>query len=114
MSAAAPDLLALLDASASQSFTTPGAVRQMWLDTARLVAARDDGTFDSGRIRAVVPEWAHGPEAGAAITGMVRRGEAEWTGRMAVLGNDSQRAGSRLVKVYRLTPTPQVALEATA
>lgn len=101
MSIDAPDLLDLLDASAASSPLLPGRVRDEWLKAARSLAERS-GTFDAGCIRLMVPEWAHGPEAGSAITGMVRRGEAEWTGRMVPLGNTEQRAGARMVKVYRL------------
>lgn len=102
MTAAAPDLLDLLDANAALSLTTPGEVREAWLAAVQVVADRD-GDFDSGRVRDVVPEWAHGPESGALITGLVRSGRAVWTGRLTELGNAAQRAGSRLVKVYRLT-----------
>lgn len=97
-----PDLLDLLAASAATSFTTAGEVREAWL--AAIQAISDlDGDWDSGRVRDRLPEWAHGAESGAVVTGLVRSGAAVWTGQMATLGNTEQRAGSRLVKVYRLT-----------
>ena len=101
-----PDLLDELDAMARTSFTVPGEVRNAWLQGIQAVADRD-GDFDSGRVRSWLDAqgatWAHGPESGACITGLVRSGAAVWSGRMAELGNVEHRAGGRLVKVYRLT-----------
>lgn len=102
MTATAPDLLDLLEASAALSTLTPGKVREAWLAAIQHVSDRD-GDWDSGRVRAELPEWAHGPESGAVVTGLVRSKAAVWTGHMATLGNTTQRAGGRLVKVYRLT-----------
>lgn len=95
-----PDLLDMLDAAAKSSPATPGAVRAEWLKAIRLVARATGGTFHSGQVRSIVPEWAHGPESGALITSLVRSGAITWSGRMDTLGNTGQRAGSRLVKVY--------------
>ena len=96
------DLLDDLDASARLSFTVPGEIHEFVTRTVRAILEHD-GTVDYGRVRAWLPEWCHGPESGAVITGMVRRGELVWTGAMAPLGNTKQRAGGRLVKVYRRT-----------
>lgn len=106
----APDLLDLLDADAALSTLTPGQVRAAWLAAIQAVNDRD-GDWDSGRVRAMVPHWAHGPESGAVVTGLVRSKAARWTGRMDTLGNTEQRAGGRLVKVYALTRNvwPEVA-----
>ena len=101
-----PDLLDLLAASAASSFTVPGEVRDAWLRGIQTVADRD-GDWDSGRVRdwleAQGSTWAHSSVSGATVTSLVRLGAAEWTGAMATLGNAEQRAGSRLVKRYRLT-----------
>ena len=96
------DVLDDLDASARLSFTVPGEIRQCVTQIVNGVIERD-GDVDFGRVRTWLPTWCHGPESGAVITAMVRRGELVWTGAMAPLGNTKQRAGGRLVKVYRRT-----------
>lgn len=111
MTAAAPDLLDMLEADAEQSALLPGRIRDEWLKAIQTINDRD-GDFGSGRVIATVPEWARGPQSGSTVTGLVRSGAARWTGRWEPLGNYAQRAGDRQVKVYRLTrqvwpePTP--------
>lgn len=101
-----PDLLDELDAMARTSFTVPGETRSAWLEGIQAVCDRD-GDFDSGRVRVWLDthgkEWAHGPQSGSTVTGLVRSGRAIDTGRMALLGNTEHRAGKRRVPIYRLT-----------
>ena len=96
------DMLDDLDASALLSFTVPGEIAETVRRTTLAILAHD-GDVDFGRVRAWLPEWCHGPQSGSTITALVRRGELTWTGAMAPLGNTKQRAGGRLVKVYRRT-----------
>lgn len=102
MSTAAPDLLDELDAMARTSLTVPGEIREVTLAAIQSVSDRD-GDWGFGRVRVLLPEWAHGSVSGATVTGLVRSGAAVWTGRREPLGNFGQRAGDREVKVYRLT-----------
>ena len=96
------DLLDDLDASARLSFTVPGEIRARVLEEINHLLDTE-GTFDYGRVYKAVPEWCHGPESGSTVNGLVARREITWTGAMAPLGNTKQRAGGRLVKVYRRT-----------
>lgn len=110
MTTTTPDLLNLLDADAALSVLFPGDVRAAWLVAIQAVNDRD-GDFGSGRVRAMVPHWAHSPNSGSTVAGVVRSKAAYWTGDWEPLGNTEQRAGGRLVKVYRLTRNvwPEVA-----
>ena len=96
------DLLDDLDASARLSFTVPGEIRARVLEEINHLLDTE-GTFDYGRVYKALPEWCHGPESGSTVNGLVARREIAWTGDMAPLGNTKQRAGGRLVKVYRRT-----------
>jgi hypothetical protein len=97
-----PDLLEQLDHMARTSLTVPGEIREVTLAAIQSVSDRD-GDWGFGRVRALLPEWAHGAASGATVTGLVRSGAAVWTGRYEPLGNHAQRAGGRDVRVYRLT-----------
>ena len=96
------DLLDDLDASALLSFTVPGEIRARVLEEINHLLDTE-GTFDYGRVRQGLPEWCHGPESGNAVNSLVASKQVTWTGAMAPLGNTKQRAGGRLVKVYRRT-----------
>ena len=96
------DLLDELENMARTSFTSPGDIRMRVIDAVETILDAS-GTVDFGRVRKHLPDGYHGPTCGSTITGMVRRGELVWTGAMAPLGNTKQRAGGRLVKVYRRT-----------
>jgi len=100
------DLLDELEMSASVSLTTPGEIRAAWLEAIQAVADRD-GDFCSGRVRAWLDArgmaWAHGPQSGSTVAGLVRSGAAVDTGRMETLGNTKHRAGKRKTPVYVLT-----------
>ena len=96
------DLLERLDHNASLSLTLPGEIRARVLEEINHLLDTE-GTFDYGRVRQGLPEWCHGPESGNAVNSLVASKQVTWTGAMAPLGNTKQRAGGRLVKVYRRT-----------
>lgn len=77
-------------------------IRDAWLAAIRTVTARTGGTFNTGQLRAYLPEDAKGPQAGALITALVRSRVIEATGQVGELGNASARNGTSPCKTYRV------------
>lgn len=103
MTATAPDLLDLLDASAAVSLTTPGEIREAWLRGIQAVSDRD-GDVDAARVRAIVPDWAHngGSTVGALWRHLSKSGAAVMVG-VTASGFSEHRASTSLIKKWRLT-----------
>lgn len=71
-------------------------------------AEAHDNLVHIADIRELLPRWATGPQVGAAICALVRRGLLTHTGRYLPNGNARTRNRHRPAEVYRLVrPIPK-------
>lgn len=92
-----------IDEAAASDAGRKGEIRQATIDGAVAVAKRD-GDFDSGRIRDYLESIGKGdlvgPQSGACISGMLRRGRIKDTGRTAPSNNYRSGNVNRKIPVY--------------
>ena len=91
-----------LDAAGKQATDRAAYIRDQWLAAIERVAAQNAGTFHTGQLREYLPPDAYGTQSGALISGLVRSGRIEDTGKTGTNGDRRNRHATRPVKVYRV------------